>query len=336
MNILVTGASGFVGSWLANMLLDQNRVPQFFRGAQVRILARSAKSVASLELKGAKIFIGDVSDASSVTRASEGADFVFHLAGVVGYSKADRPIMQQVNVDGTQHVVDAIQNSKCKRLVHMSSVAAVGASIDGRNILNENSPFNLSHLNLGYFETKRAAEQAVLAAVSSKKIDAVVLNPSNIYGPGDAQKGSRSTQIKVARGQFKYYTSGGVSIVHVEEVCRALLNAATHGRNGERYILSGENIRIREMFELIAGCAGVAAPKIHLPDIVVRGLASLGEFLERRGRKGPVASESARASLLYHWFDSKKAQTELGFVVRPAKECINDSVMWMKSNGVIN
>ncbi len=336
MKVLVTGASGFVGGWLARKLLDLNRGADASKQRQVRVLLRTNNEASTKDLSGAEIFIGDVTDPNSLQKAVNGTEIVFHLAGVVGYTIKERMIMQRVNVDGTKNVVEAVRKSNCRRLVHMSSIAAIGASFDGSKVLNEDSTYNLNHLRLGYYETKRDAEEIVLSSARAKSIDAISINPSNIYGAGDAQKGSRKTQVKIAQGRFPYYTSGGVSVVHVSDVVDALIAGETRGRSGERYILSGDNIKIQELFSIIAMCAGVAPPSMRLPDLFVRGLAILGAALEKRGRKGPVDSESALASLLYHWYDSSKAQRELGFKIRPAEACIRDSVEWMKKNGVIS
>src|SRR5690606_17288303 len=126
--------------------------------------------------------------------------------------------------------------------------------------------------NLGYFETKRKAEIIVRSAAEKKELDAVILNPSTIYGAGDAKKGSRRTQLKVAQGRLPFYTSGGVSIIAVKDVVDATYQAWQTGKSGERYILSGENITIKNLFTLIAGAANVKPPSIYLPDPVVFAL----------------------------------------------------------------
>jgi dihydroflavonol-4-reductase len=217
----------------------------------------------------------------------------------------------------------------------MSSVVAIGASFDGTP-LNEESPFNLSRLNLGYFETKRDAEIIVQQACQRGQLEAVILNPSTIYGAADAKKGSRKTQVKVAQGKFPFYTSGGASIVSVHDVVQAVLRARLSGRNGERYILSGENLTIHQLFQQIADLAGVESPKIYLPNPVVHGLGKLGDLLEKFGKKGPLNSETAWTATLFHWFDHGKASAELGFNPRPAAEALKESVDWMKQNGILN
>lgn len=324
LKVLVTGASGFVGGWLVRRLREEN--------VQVVALRRKSSSNTD-ELEGVETAWGDITDSASVLAAAKGVDSVFHLAGHVGYSKAERALMDKINVEGTRNVIAACRANNVRRLLHMSSVVAVGASFDGQKPLDETSPYNLHHLDLGYFETKRRAEELVVAAVRAEGLDAVMVNPSTIYGAGDAAKGSRKVQLKVAQGRFKFYTGGGVSIVGIEEVVEATIAAWKRGRTGERYILSGDNITIKRLFEIIAAAAGSRPPGIHLPNPVVRAIGKTGDLVERLGRRGPLNSESAWSSILFHWFDHQKASAELGFRAQPAETAIDKSVNWIRGKG---
>lgn len=327
MAVLVTGATGFVGSWLVRRLLEQ--------GEEVHVLHRPSSSLEELQNLSFVSRLGDVTDPESVKTACQDVDTVYHLAGVIGYSRAARSLMDRVNVGGTSNVVDAILSAKKKpRLIYMSSVVAIGASFTPHP-LNEDSPYQIAKLNLGYFETKRQAEALVVEGCREKDLQAVILNPSTIYGAGDAKKGSRKTQLKVARGQLPFYTSGGVSIVSVHEVVDVLLKARSKGKIGERYILAGENITIRDLFNRIARFADVKAPSVYLPNIVVHGLGKVGDLLEKRGKKGPLNSENAWTAVLYHWFDHSKAAADFGFEPKPADFAIKESVQWMKDQGLL-
>ena len=326
MRVLVTGGTGFVGSWLVKRLVRE--------GCGVRVLHRRGSNLD--ELKGVEFesAFGDVTDSTSVEQACVGMDSVFHLAGVVGYSAAMRSAIDQVNVGGTDHVISACRTQKIRRLLHCSSVVAVGAS-EKPQLLHENSPYTIGHLNLGYFETKRLAEEKVRAAAKRGDVDAVIVNPSTVYGPGDAKKGSRKVQVKVAQGKFPFYPSGGASIVAVHDVVEGMLSAWKKGRTGERYILSGENLLIRDLFRKIAARAGVRPPMIPLPKTIALALGRAGDQLEKLGKKTPINSENAWASSLYHWFDSSKAKIELGFDPKSADDALAESVDWMKENGII-
>lgn len=324
MKVLITGATGFVGTHLTNYLVDQ--------GLDVHIVVRNPKK---LETKSkVSVHLGDVTDLASLVSASKDCHSIFHLAGVVGYSKNQRKEMDRVNVQGTQNAIDAAKKNGIQKFLHFSSVVAVGASFTPTP-LNEKSEFNISHLNLGYFETKRKAEELAFAASKSGAFECVAVNPSTIYGYGDALKGSRKVQIKVAQGKFPIYPPGGANIICVEDVVSATFQAWKKGKTGERYILSGENLYIQQIFQMIAKTAGVQPPKIGIPKFILMTMGQVGDLLEKIGKKGPVNSETAWTSVLYHWFDNTKAKKELGLNPKPAIEGIKNSVQWMIDHGVV-
>lgn len=326
MKILVTGATGFVGGKLTKKLLDL--------GHEIRVLSRSGEVPRDLAHQNLEVVKGDVTDLASLERACAQCESVFHLAGVVGYSRAMRQEMTLANVVGTANVLDACEKNKIQKLFYMSSVVTIGASFT-KDVLRETSPYLLQDLQLGYFETKRKAEELVIAATRAGRLQAYIANPATIYGAGDAQKGSRRVQVKVAQGKFKLYTSGGVNVVHIDDCIDGCLRIFERGRPGERYILAGENLTVKQLFTLIAEAAGVKPPFIHLPNLVVHTLGKIGDWQEKRGRKGLITSENAWTSTLYHWFTAEKARQELGFTARPARAAIQESVRWMKENKII-
>lgn len=326
MKVLVTGATGFVGQKLIDYLLEQ--------GLDVRAIVRNPTKAEALN-KRVEVVKGDVTDLDSLVQSTKNIDSVFHLAGVVGYSKAQRTEMERVNVQGTQNVIDAMTKNKVQKLLHFSSVVAVGASFTPES-LNEESPFNLHHLDLGYFETKLAAEIKVKEAYKQGKIDTVIVNPSTIYGYGDATKGSRKFQIKAAQGKLPVYPPGGVNVISIEDICECTYRAWKSGRSGERYILSGENLTLKKLFEIIAEEAKVEPPKISLNKNFLLALGKVGDFLEKFDKKGLMNSENAWTSSLYHWFDNSKAKRELQLDPKPAKFAIRNSIQWMRDNKIIN
>lgn len=326
MKVLVTGGTGFVGSWLVKRLVQE--------GLDVRCLHRSSRDLDDLAGVKFESSLGDITDFASVQKACKGVDTVFHLAGVVGYSRQMRELMDKVNIGGTENILKASSENGVRRFLHMSSVVAIGASYTPTP-LNENSSYTLGNLNLGYFESKKRAEELVKAFVLNRKLDAVIVNPSTVYGPGDAKKGSRKIQIKVAQGKFPIYPTGGASIVSVHDVIEGILKSWQKGRTGERYILSGENLLVRDLFRKIAQLGGVNPPRVPLPRPIALGLGRIGDVLESIGKKTPINTENAWVSSLYHWFDSSKAKVELGFSARNADEALAESVAWMKTNKLI-
>ena len=328
MKVVVTGAHGFLGSWLTRELVKA--------GYDVHILARPTSDLSDLSGLPYKKLIGDVTDPTSLEKAFVDAKGVFHLAGVVAYKHEDRELMEKVNVQGTANVVNAAAKSKVPKLLHLSSVVAVGASKKPDQILNEDSPYTIGDLNLGYFETKRRAEEIVKNATAKGAFESIIVNPSTIYGAGDAKKGSRSVQVKVAQEKFPFYTPGGASIVGVEDVIDGIMKAWDKGRSGERYILSHENWTVKELFTAIAEEAGVEPPTMKLPSPVLHTLGYITDALRPLGIKGPVSRENAWTSTMFHWFDNSKARRELGFNPRPAREAIKKSVGWMREHGLLD
>ncbi len=328
MKVLVTGATGFLGGWLVRRLVEG--------GHDVRIMHRRGSDLENLAGLRLETSEGDVTNAESLVEACAGVDTVFHLAGLVAYTRAQRSAMERINVGGTHNVIEACVKAKVRRLVHLSSVAAIGASFDGERPLNEDSEYNIHHLNLGYFETKHAAELLVRDAARTGRLDAVMINPSTVYGAGDAKKGSRDVQLKVARGRFPFYPPGGVNVVAIEDVIDCILAAWGKGRAGERYIVAGDNLLIKDLFAAIAEEAGVRPPQVPLPDFALHAAGKAGDFLESIGRKGPINSENAWTATLFHWFDAAKAKRELGLRPRPSREAIADSVRWVRERGLLD
>jgi len=323
---LVTGANGFLGAWLTKRLIRE--------GYQVSALVRKSSDLSELEGVNLHYVYGDVTDLESLKTAFKGQDIVFHLAGLIAYKKSDNKKLERINVGGTQNVVEACLSEGVPQLLHVSSVVAVGASFTPKP-LTEDFTYNIGHLGLGYFDTKKSAEDVVRSAAKTGKLRAVCVNPSTIYGFGDARKGSRKNQIKVAKGKLPFYTSGGVNVVAVEDVVEGILLAVKNGKSGERYILAGENMTIKALFEEIAAVAGVKPPRMKMPDWLLHTLGCIGDGLFSFGYDIGLSSVNAHTATLFHWFDSSKAQRELGFKPTPAKEAIKRSVTWMKDNGYL-
>jgi dihydroflavonol-4-reductase len=326
--VVVTGANGFLGSWLVRSLAEQ--------GHQVFSLVRKNSDLSELEGAKTEFLYGDILDYNSLIQSFQNAEAVFHLAGLVAYKKSDRAKMDLVNVQGTANVVKACLEVKVPKLIHVSSVVAVGAGFSPNEVLDENSQYNLKHLDLGYFETKRLAEELVVKAVKENDLQAVIVNPSTIYGAGDAKKGSRKTQVKVAQGKFKFYTSGGVNVVAVEDVVQAIISAWEKGKIGERYILAGENMSIQTLFEVIAQEAGVKPPQRQIPNFLLHLIGIIGDLATAFGLQAPLSRENAWTATLFHWFKNDKAKRDLDFNPRPARVAISNSVRWMKENGRLN
>lgn len=321
MQCLVTGASGFIGSWLIRKLLNE--------GHKVRVLCRkSSKFPLIYDLDFDKAF-GDITSPQTLDPAFNNVDIVFHLAGHIGYKKSERALMELVNVEGTENVLAAAKRARVKKFVHLSSVVAIGAGFTPFEVLDEESPYLLSHFNFGYFETKRKAEKLVLEQAKAGDLEAFALNPSTVYGPGDMLKGSRKSQLKVMQGKLPFYPHGGVNVVGVHEVVDAIYKSTELAQPGERYILCGdENLYIKDLLHKIAHLAKSQPPKIELPSSVMNFMGFMGKFT---GGK-PIDSETAKVTQLFHWFRCNKAKRHLEFKPSPVDEVLLSSVKWAKDN----
>mmetsp|Transcript_52039 Transcript_52039/g.86551 ORF Transcript_52039/g.86551 Transcript_52039/m.86551 type:complete len:354 (-) Transcript_52039:590-1651(-) len=324
---LVTGGTGFVGSWMVAKLLEKGHEVHVFdkQISDLKLLTTACGDRA----KEVILHSGDIAELGAVLEAVRAVDIVFHLAGVVEYDSKKRPLMEHVNVQGTATVVEACKKSKTKRLVLMSSIAAIGfrSTPDLRYLVTEKDTYFVGKYDLGYFQTKHKAEDIVMDAVRKGELDAVAVNPTTIYGPGDAYKASRGQQVKTAKGKNKFYSSGGVNVIHVEDAVEAIYKAYKLGKKGERYILGGDNLTIKDLLITIAEEAKAKPPSIYIPSFL---LLFLGYF----GLMG-LTYERALVATKFHWGDSSKARRELGATFRPAREAIRASVHWMKANGVI-
>lgn len=326
MKILVTGANGFLGSWLVNRLKND--------GHEVSVLLRKKADLEIYQSLGYRVFQGDVTDQGSLVAAVQGQQQIYHVAGIIAYDRSKVDLLNQVNVQGTENVLRAAVSAQVQRLLLVSSAAAVGASCC-KEVLTETSEYKLKPLAFSYHESKRKAEDLLRKYVVNGQIDGVIVNPSTIYGAGDASKNSRSIQLTVAQGKVFYYPPGGVSVVAVEDVVEGMIQAMEKGASAERYLLTGENLTLKEVFDFIAEAAHVSKPWLPIPPFVLKGLAHFDEGLQKLGSRGPMASERARVATMFHWYEASKARRELGYTTRPAKEAIGASVRWMSEQGLL-
>lgn len=319
MKALVTGASGFIGSWLVRKLLHE--------GHKVRVLCRPSSQfplISDLEFEKA---FGDITDLKSIKPALSGIDTVFHLAGFIGYKKSDHEMMNSVNVIGTHNIYQQSLQSNIKNFIFLSSVTAIGASLSPFQIMDENSKFNLDEFNFGYAESKREGEKIVLAGNSSMKC--VSLNPSTVYGPGDMLKSSRKNQLKAMQGKLMFYPYGGVSVVGIHDVVDSIYKSVSLGEHGQRYILSGDNLYIKDLMDKICKASGSKKPKYQIPTFLLNTLGYIGDHFTN-GK--PIDSETANVIQLFHWYSNKKAIQKLEFKPSPSDEVIYSSVEWAKKN----
>ncbi|MFA6238172.1 MAG: NAD-dependent epimerase/dehydratase family protein [Bacteriovorax sp.] len=310
MKVLVTGTRGFLGTHL----------------------------VRALEAEGYEVFpfVGDILNLEMMLPQFNGLDGVFHVAGAMSSSpkeEKDRDRLFRVNVEGVKNIIQACSEKNIPRLVHVSSVVAVGTNLHKSDPLLCESSINITkNLNFANYDSKRIGEELVLEAARHGKINAVVVNPGLIYGAGDAKKIIRKGNVRAARGKLPFYTSGGVNIVAVEDVTAGMIAAFKKGKNGDRYLLTGDNITIKELLTTISTLAGAKPPSMVLPDGFIKFLAAFSDYL---GFKSKLCRENIFSATTFHWYDNSKARAELNFNPRSYREALKASVEWMKENNYL-
>lgn len=325
MRVLVTGANGFLGSHLVRLLLEKNY--------EVLALVRDTSDVNFLKELNCRIVVGDILNLSSLLGHFGGLDGVFHVAGAMTSSpksRHEKKRLFEVNIVGVQNVLTACIQKHIKKLVHVSSAVAVGTNLHSSDPwLNENSVNITSELGYLNYDSKRIGEALVLEASKKGQLDAVVVNPGLIYGACDAKKSMRKGNVLAAKGKLPFYPTGGVNIVAVEDVTEAILSAFLKGRNGERYLLTGDNISIQELLSTISTIAHNKPPSKKLPMNFLKWIASVLELLKIPSE---ICHENIFSTSSFHWYENEKAKRELDFNPRNYQEALKSSVKWMKEN----
>lgn len=327
MKALVTGATGFVGSHILRQLNEA--------GNDARILYRSQSKLSQLAGLDFEAVQGTLADSEALEAACAGCDLVFHVAAKADYWKDDdRAALWQINVEGTRNILAAAKVAGVGRVIFTSSASTIGIR-RGRDCANESDAFNLPPERFYYAYTKWKAEE-VVAEFAADGLDIVTLNPAVIIGPGDLNAISGSFIIETARYQWLApMSSGGLSVIDARDVARAHLNAVERGRSGERYILTKANMSYHEWYKLIARACKVRPPVFSTPDWLIEPTARFIEQLRRLGIQTPMDANQTRLGSAHIYFDSGKAQRELGAPAIDIETSLRDTFDWYLSNGYI-
>ena len=319
--LLLTGATGFVGSAVARALLAA--------GYRVRALVRRGsdrRNLAGLEIAPVE---GDLADPASLAPAVAGCRYLVHVAADYRIWVPDPAAMLRANVAGTEALLRAALAAGVERIVHCSSVAALG--LTGTDTpADETTPVSEAAIVGVYKLSKYRAEQVVLRMVRDDGLPAVIVNPAAPVGPRDIKPTPTGRMIAdAAAGRMPAYVDTGLCIVHVDDVAAGHVLALQKGRIGERYILGGENLSLRDLLVLVAAAAGRPAPRLRLPRELLWPVALGFEAAARLGGIEPlVTRDHLRMARKKMFFSSAKAARELGFAPRPAQEAVRDAVAW--------
>ena len=327
MRVLVTGATGFLGSQILRRLVEA--------GHEAVALYRSEGKLSALDGLRFEAVPGDLFATAALERACAGCDLVIHTAAKADYWKDDdREALWRINVDGTRNVLSAAKAAAVRRVVFTSSASTVGIR-PGTEAADESEPFNLPPERFWYAYTKVKAEEVVAEFVAGG-LNVVTLNPAVIIGPGDMNAISGSFILETARFQWLVpMSAGGLSVIDVRDAARAHVNAIERGRSGERYILTTTNLTYREWFRLIAAGCGVRAPIFTLPSRLLEPTARIIELARSVGFHTPMDANQTRLGGEYIYFDGGKARRELFRPEIDIKTSARDTFEWYRRQGYI-
>ncbi len=319
--VLVTGASGQFGRKLVPELIR--------RGYSVRAHFRSEEKARRWCPPEVKAVYGDLIEPSWLSEAVNGCDFVIHCAAKVSLRSGHIENIVKINVDGTRAVVEACFENNIKRLVHVSSIAAVGASTNG-SPLDETAPFNLSGFDIPYFETKLQAERIALDA-NNDKLETVVVNPSIMISPPD-RKLTDGDRARIPK-RIPIYFDLGINLVQTEDVVDGTIKALEKGRDGQRYILAGENVSSKRLIDLAAKFMNMKRPFVKIPRAVLYLAALLTELfgsgyspVKKVFPASKLNRNLVRLAGMKFYYSSEKAKSELGFNPRPLEQSITEII----------
>ncbi|HWX78940.1 MAG TPA: hopanoid-associated sugar epimerase [Steroidobacteraceae bacterium] len=331
MKALVTGATGFVGAAVVRALLAAHW--------QVRALVRRGSDRSNLGQLEVEVADGDLTDFDSLIRAAQGCAGLFHVAADYRLGARDPSQLYRNNVEGTRNMLTAARRAGVQRIVYTSSVATIGIPSDGAPG-DERTPVTLDNMIGHYKRSKYLAEEVVReiaceAAAAREPTSVVIVSPSTPVGPGDVKPTPTGQLVlDAAAGRMPAYVDTGLNIVHVDDVAAGHLLAYERGAAGERYILGGQDMTLREILQVIADLAGRKPPRVRLPYGMVLPLAYLAEgFARVSGRSGRITLEGVRMSRKRMFFSSAKAVRELGYRWRPPVEAFEDAIRWFRERG---
>jgi dihydroflavonol-4-reductase len=312
---LVTGGSGFVGSHVVRALAA--------RGDDLRLLVRRGSGLDHLSDLEFERSSGDVMDRRAVTRAMEGVDRVFHIAGTTSMLPGHREKVFDLNVKGTRIVLEESLAAGVERVVFTSSVAAVGPA-KPRGTADETQPFRAGELGIAYVNSKHEAEVEALR-LAAHGLPVVIVNPSFVFGPDDPKGTSMALVRRFLLGRIPAYVDGGLNIVDVRDVAAGHLLADEKGVPGERYILAARNFTFDRLFADLARLSGREHAPVKLPSTPT--LLAV-ELMVRAGIPIPISPDEVRSAGCWWTYRNAKARKELGFAPRPHEETLEDAVRW--------
>jgi dihydroflavonol-4-reductase len=326
MLAFLTGATGFVGNHVARVLAEQ--------GAELRLLVRPASDLRNLEGVPGDRVVGDLREPDALGKAISGCEVVFHVAADYRLWVRDPQEMYRANVDGTRAILQAARSHGVKRVVHTSSVATVGFTGNGQPA-DEESPVAFRDMIGPYKRSKFMSEQVALEAARSG-LDVVVVNPTTPVGERDI-KPTPTGRIIVdfLKRRFPAYVETGLNLVDVVECARGHVAAFEKGRSGQRYILGGENLTLKQILDKLAVITGLPSPSVKLPYVFALATGVVDELVTGRilHREPRATIDTVRMGRKKMFASSAKAERELGWKAVPVDDALRRAVEWFRAQG---
>ena len=328
MKAFITGATGFVGAHVARALAAQ--------GAELRLLVRPTSPLENIAELRAETVTGDLREPESLKKAMQGCEFAFHVAADYRLWVRDPEEMYKANVEGTRAIIEAAQASGVRRVIYTSSVATMGFTRDG-HIATEESPVSIQDMVGHYKRSKFMAEEIALEA-GRKGADVVVVNPTTPIGEYDI-KPTPTGRIVVdfLKRKFPAYVDTGLNLADVKEVARGHLLAMEKARPGERYILGGENLTLKQILDKLAAMTGLPSPKMKVPHAVAMGFAVFDQLLTGvvMGKEPRATIDAVKMGRKKMFASSAKADRELGYRSLPVEDALRRAVEWFQAHGYV-
>jgi dihydroflavonol-4-reductase len=325
MLAFLTGATGFVGSHVARALADQ--------GADLHLLVRANSNLKNIQDLKADLFTGDLRDPASLEKGITGCDAIFHVAADYRLWVRDPDEMYRANVEGTRAILAAARKNKVRRVVYTSSVATMGFTQNA--LADENSPVDLGKMIGPYKRSKFMAEQVAIEAARAGQ-HVVIVNPTTPVGERDI-KPTPTGRIVVdfLKKKFPAYVDTGLNLVDVKECAHGHIAALEKGRSGERYILGGENLTLKQILDKLAAITGLPSPTIRVPYIVALATGVVDEIVTGRilGREPRATIDAVRMGRKKMFITSAKSERELGWQVVPVDDALRRAADWFRENG---
>ena len=326
-SVLVTGASGFVGSAVARKLAE--------RGYRVRVLMSKSSPKTNLAGLDAEPVEGDMMDAASMRRAMQGARYLFHVAADYRLWARDPEEIVRNNREGTRNAMEAALAESVEKVVYTSSVATL-KPIAGQSV-GEDSRHDEQTAIGAYKRSKVVAERLVEAMIAERTLPATIVSPSTPIGPRDVKPTPTGRiLVEAATGRMPAYVDTGLNLAHVDDVADGHLLALDKGKIGERYILGGQDATLAEMLGQIAELSNRKPPRINLPRAPLYPIAYAAEaFASLTGKEPFVTIDALNMSKYHMFFSSAKAERELGYKAQPYREALHDALAWFKQAGYL-